>query len=249
MEIDIPPWLQWVSYLAGDTWPQGRATGMFRIDDFFHAAAEELDELIPDLNQVRGETLSILFGETAQAADERFRTLFDGDYAVNKLSDAVRALGESAGYTGSEIEYSKLSIVVGLALAAAEISYSLSMSGPTGGASLGWIPPIEMFTMAAFRRWVVQAGGRVVGMLRSREGRAMVRREIRQEAWQELAIWGTQEGIVYKLQGDHYVPNSERLLLGAVASTVGGGAGEEPLFRFPQAWVPPEASSDAQARG
>ena len=225
MEIDIPPWLQWVSYLAGDTWPQGRATGMFRIDDFFHAAAEELDELIPDLNQVRGETLSVLFGETAQAADERFRTLFDGDYAVNKLSDAVRALGESAGFTGSEIEYSKLSIVVGLALAAAEISYSLSMSGPTGGASLGWIPPIEMFTMAAFRRWVVQAGGRVVGMLRSREGRAMVRREIRQEAWQELAIWGTQEGIVYKLQGDHYVPNSERLLLGAVASTVGGGAG------------------------
>ena len=59
----------------------------------------------------------------------------------------IRALSESALYVGSEIEYAKLSIVVGLALAAAEISYSLSMSGPTGGASLAWIPPIEMLTI------------------------------------------------------------------------------------------------------
>jgi len=225
MEIEIPPWLQWVSYLAGDTWPQGRRIGMDLISETLDAAALDLDDLIPDLNMVRGETLSALIGETAQVADQRFSMLFDGDYAVDKLSEAVRALSESALYVGSEIEYAKLSIVVGLALAAAEISWSLSMSGPTGGASLGWIPVIEMLTIAAFRRWVVQVMGRVVSLLRTQLGRTMVLREVVTESGQEFGIWATQEGTVAGIQGDRYNPNSERLLLGAVASTVGGGAG------------------------
>ena len=92
MDINIPPSLQWVSYLAGSTWPQGSESGMFRIDEFFKAAAEELLNLEPDLYRVREETISVLFGDTAQVTDEQFALLFDGDYSVAKLADAVRAM-------------------------------------------------------------------------------------------------------------------------------------------------------------
>jgi glycerophosphoryl diester phosphodiesterase/predicted Fe-S protein YdhL (DUF1289 family) len=245
MDIEIPPWLEWVSYLAGSTWPHGSETGMFRIKDYYHATAGELEGLVPELNSVREETLSVLFGDLADAADEQFAMLFDGDYAMNKLADAVRALGDSAGSTGSEIEYTKLSVYVGLALAAAEISYALAMSGPTGGVSLGWIPITEMLTMAGFRRLVSLGMNRIFGMMRTTLGRTMVRQllrdaartaaprtfmqtvrhEVMQEARQELAMAGLQEGIIYGIQGDRSNMTGERLFVTGIASTVGGGAG------------------------
>lgn len=228
MDIEIPPSLQWVSYLAGGEWPQGSETGMQRIKEYFYAAADELEALIPDLNRVREETLSVLQGETAEAANEQFALLFDGDYAVDKLAIAIRALGDSAGHTGSEIEYSKLSILVGLALAAAEIMYSLAMSPPTWGASLAYIPIIELLTVMTIRQVVAFLMRRLVAMIRQMLTRTMVKRlayEITQEAFQELAMFAAQETIVAGLQGDRYNPNYERLWLGAVGSIVGGGAG------------------------
>ena len=228
MDIEIPPWLQWVSYLAGGEWPQGSETGMFRIKEYYYAAAEELEGLIPDLNRVRQETLSVLMGETAEAADEQFRMLFDGDYAVDKLADAIRALGDSAGYTGSEIEYSKLSILVGLALAAAEISYALAMSGPTWGGSLAMIPITELLTVMTIRQVVAFLIRRLFAKVRDMLVRTTVRRLVHegfQEAGEELALAALQEGIIYGLQGDRYNVNVDRLFMTGVASTVGGGAG------------------------
>ena len=228
MDVEIPPEFQWVSYLAGGSWPQGSESGMGRRQEFLAAAAEQLDELIPELNQVRGETLSVLMGETAQAALAQFALLFDGDYAVDKLSDAIRALGESSGYTGSEIEYNKLSIVFGLALAAAEISYALAMSAPTWGASTAAIPAIEWATIFTFRQLVAALLRRLAAKVREMLARTTIKRLVHegfQEAGQELAIAGTQEGLVYTSQGDNYRVNGERLLLNGIASTVGGGAG------------------------
>src|ERR1700754_4332893 len=117
-DIEIPQSLQWVSYLSGGQWPQGSETGMFRINEHFDATAGELKSLIPDLNRVRQETLSVLFGDTADAAAEQFAMLFDGDYAVDKLAEAVSALGDAAGDLGTEIESNKLQIVLCLAAAA-----------------------------------------------------------------------------------------------------------------------------------
>ena len=227
-DVEIPLSLQWVSYLAGGAWPQGSESGMVRIQEILADASEQLDDLIPELNRVRGETVSVLMGETAQEALEQFAMLFDGDYAVDKLSDATRALAQTSGYTGSEIEYSKLSILVGLALAAAEISYALAMSAPTWGASTAAIPIIEMLTVFTFRQLISFLLRRLAAKVRDTLARTTVRRLVHegfQEASQELAIAGTQETIVYKLQGDNYRVNGERLLLNGIASTVGGGAG------------------------
>src|SRR3954452_17204547 len=199
MDVEIPPWLQWVSYLAGGEWPQGSESGMFRIGEHFHGAAADLEDLIPDLNRVRQETHSVLFGETAQAADQQFAMLFDGDYTVDKLVKGITALGDMAGSLGTEIEYSKLSILVGLALAAVEISWALAAAPETLGGSLSTIPITEMLTTAAIRRLVALVLRRLAATVREMLTKTMVKRLLLEggvEALQELGFGLAQETIV-----------------------------------------------------
>lgn len=174
MSIDIPPALQWISYLAGSKWPQGDEDGLWRIGEHWKASAAEMSDLIPDLNRVRNETMSVITGETADTAEQEFAKLFDGDYSVDKLVEAMKALGETARQAGTQVEASKIEILVGLAMAAAEIIYAIAMAPWTFGASMAWIPPIEMLTMAAIR------------MLFSQLMRALVRRAI--EALTKTAV-------------------------------------------------------------
>ncbi|WP_066902293.1 toxin glutamine deamidase domain-containing protein [Mycolicibacterium houstonense] len=235
MDIEIPPDLQWVSYLAGGEWPQGSETRTRRIGEHYQAAAEQLQELIPELSRVRGETLSVLFGETADAAEKQFAMLFDGDYAVDRLVTGISAMGEGATNFGTEIEYSKLSIIVGLALAAAEISWCLANAGPTYGASTALIPVIEQTTVLTIRQIVMAALRRLLAKMRELLSRTMMNRLFRREmirasireAGQELAQGLTQEGIVQGIQAKngHADFRWDRFKTTAIASTVGGGAG------------------------
>ena len=149
MSLDIPPALQWISYLAGSKWPQGDEDGLWRIGEHWHASAAEMSDLIPDLNRVRNETMSVITGETANTAEQEFAKLFDGDYSVDKLVEAMSALGETARQAGTQVEASKIEILVGLAMAAAEVLYAIAMAPWTFGASMAWIPAIEAITIAA----------------------------------------------------------------------------------------------------
>ena len=60
---------------------------MFDLGEKWRASAAELAELVPDLNRVRAETLSVLAGQTGTAAQDQFKLLFDGDYSVDKLAE------------------------------------------------------------------------------------------------------------------------------------------------------------------
>ena len=152
MTIEIPPELEWVSYLAGSEWPQGDEDAMFRIGGHWRNSADDLAKLIPDLNRVRQETIASLSGETATAADEQFKKLFDGDFSVDKLVDAMAAVGDLAWDQGTQIEYTKLQVLSTLAIVAAEIAWAIYNSWETLGASLAWIPTFEGFGIAVIRQ-------------------------------------------------------------------------------------------------
>jgi hypothetical protein len=152
--LQIPAALQWVSYLVGSEWPKGDEDAMFRIGGDWHSHAEQLGGLIPDLNRVRSMTMSALQGETAEAADREFTLLFDGEAAVDKLANAMAALGDLAQGTGKSIEYTKLQILTSLAIAAFEISWAIAQTSVTFGASAAEIPVIEGCTSAAIRQAV-----------------------------------------------------------------------------------------------
>ena len=230
MDITFPPELQWVSYLAGGAWPQGSETRMWRINEHFASASADLQNLVPDLNRVRSETLSVLFGDTAMAASDQFDMLFGGDYSVDKLARGASALGDGAQSLGVEIEYSKLSIIVGLALAAVEISWCLANSIETGGASMAWIPSIEWATATSIRRLVATVFERIstkLGqMLQETTIKDLVHHGVR-ESFQELGQGLAQEGIVQGIQvgQGNSTWRPDLIRQNAFASMVGGGAG------------------------
>lgn len=233
MGIEIPPGLQWVSYLTGSEWPQGDETAMRRIGDYWRDAASDLSDLIPDLNRVRSETMSVLMGETADAAEEQFAMLFDGDYSVDKLSQAMSALGDLADGAGTEIEYTKLQIITSLAIAAAEIAWALAAAPETFGGSLSLIPPAEAATIMTVRQLVMMLLRQLLRKLGEAMTKTMVRRLLREAAQeiaiglgQELAIQGFQvaqgnrDGIDWKQAG---IVTAASGIGGAVGSPVGEG--------------------------
>ncbi|WP_166906856.1 hypothetical protein [Mycobacterium sp. DL440] len=152
--LQIPGPLQWVSYLVGSQWPKGDEDAMYRIGGEWGDRAEQLTGLIPELNRMRSSTSSVLQGVTAGAADGQFALLFDGDASVDKLAEAMAALGTLAESTGKNIEYAKLQILTSLAIAAFEISWALAQTSVTFGASAAEIPLIEVTTSAAIQRIV-----------------------------------------------------------------------------------------------
>ncbi|ANW66310.1 hypothetical protein BCA37_24485 [Mycobacterium sp. djl-10] len=239
MSIDIPPALQWISYLAGSKWPQGDEDGLWRIGELWKASAEEMSDLIPDLTRVRQATMSVITGETAAIAEQEFAKLFDGDYSVDKLVEAMKALGETAREAGTQVEASKIEILVGLAMAAAEILYAMAMAPWTFGGSLAWIPAIEALTIVAIRalfsqliralvRRAVEALTKTAVLRLLRNVATQSAQEIAEEVIINLSIQGYQVGQGHKdeIDGGDVATAAK----GAAAGGAAAGAVHGPAF-------------------
>ena len=231
MTLQIPGPLQWLAYLTGSEWPQGDESAMFRIAQYWRDSADELAELIPELNRVRHQTSSVLSGATADAAAENFRLLFDGDYSVDKLADAMSALGELCKNAGTEIEYTKLQIITSLAIAGAEIAYAIACAPATFGGSLSWIPPIEAITLATVRVLVSQLLKRLTTAVTEALTRTAVKKLIKatvKEAVQETAESFGQELLIQQIQigqGHRDGVDWQQLKNNAIGGGAGGAAG------------------------
>ncbi|MCT7659697.1 WXG100-like domain-containing protein [Mycobacterium deserti] len=226
MTIQIPGSLQWVSYLVGSEWPEGDEDAMFRIGDQWHSSADQMAVLIPSLNRMREKTSSVLQGVTAGAADDQFALLFDGDASVDKLAEAMAALGDLAQSTGRSIEYTKLQILTSLAIAAFEISWALAQTSVTAGASAAAIPVIEGATSAAIRQIVSLLLKQIMTDLGNTMRRTMVHRIVKkagvesaEAVGQELAIQGIQQS-----NGHQKGYDWQKVGVVAAANAAGGAA-------------------------
>jgi hypothetical protein len=199
VSLQIPSYLQWVSYLVGSEWPKGDEDAMFRIGNEWRARADDMTSLIPDLNRMRASTMTALQGLTAGEADDQFRLLFDGDASVDKLAKAMAALGDLSDGTGKNIEYTKLLILTSLAIAAFEISWALAQTSVTGGTSAAQIPVIEATTSAAIRQTVSILLRRIMTDLGNTMRKTMVQRIVK-KAGVETAEGVGQELFIQSIQ-------------------------------------------------
>jgi hypothetical protein len=226
MSLEIPGSLQWVSYLVGSEWPKGDEDAMFRIGDDWRTHAEEITGLIPELNRVRSSTMSVLQGQTSEAADQQFTLLFDGDASVDKLAQAMAACGELTQGTGKNIEYTKLQILTSLAIAAFEISWALAQTSVTFGASAAQIPIIEGCTSAAIRQTVSTLLRRIMSDLGTAMTKTMVHRIIK-KAGVEMAEAVGQDLFIQSVQRANRHQNGfdwNQLGLVAASNAAGGAA-------------------------
>lgn len=199
---------------------------MFRIGSDWRASADDMTALIPDLNRMRASTMSALQGVTAGAADEQFKLLFDGDASVDKLADAMAALGGLADGTGKNIEYTKLQILTSLAIAAFEISWALAQTSVTFGASAAQIPIIEGATSVAIRQTVSMLLRRIVSDLGTAMTRTTVHRIVK-KAGVEMAEAVGQDLFIQSVQranGHQHGFDWNRTGLVAVSNAAGGAA-------------------------
>ena len=224
MTLQIPGPLQWVSYLVGSQWPKGDEDAMYRIGGEWGNRAEQLRELIPELNRMRAGTSAVLQGVTAGAADKQFALLFDGDATVDKLAEAMAALGELAESTGKNIEYTKLQILTSLAIAAFEISWAMAQTSVTFGASAAQIPIIEETTSAAIHRMVSVALKDLMTDLGKAMTKTTVHRIIKKSGVEAAEALG-QELFIQNIQQSKGHQNGydwNRLGTVALANSVGG---------------------------
>ncbi|WP_378737169.1 ADP-ribosyltransferase [Nocardia brasiliensis] len=126
MTITMPPWLEWLSFLAGSEWPQGDEDQMFALAEDWQRAGTELLTIIPDLRGATSTTLASYTGDGADVMKADFDTFFAGDHSIEALAKSLTDLGKYAKNCGTQIEYSKLQIITTLAITAAEIAWALS---------------------------------------------------------------------------------------------------------------------------
>jgi hypothetical protein len=225
--LQIPGYLQWVSYLVGSQWPKGDEDAMFRIGSDWRTSGEDMAGLIPELNRMRSATMSALQGVTAGEADDQLRLLFDGDASVDKLAQAMAALGDLADGTGKKIEYTKLQILTSLAIAAFEISWALAQTSVTFGASAAQIPVIEATTSAAIRQAVSMLLRDIVTDLGSAMSKTMVQRIIKKAGVEMTEAVGQELFIQSIQQANGHQKGFDWNKIGVVAAANGvGGAAQ-----------------------
>ncbi|MGV0815341.1 hypothetical protein ABQF34_25595 [Mycolicibacterium boenickei] len=224
--LQIPGALQWVSYLVGSQWPKGDEDAMYRIGGEWGDRAGQLSSLSPELNIMRARTSAVLEGVTAGAADEQFALLFDGEASVEKLAEAMAALGTLAESTGKNIEYTKLQILTSLAIAAFEISWALAQTSVTFGASAAQIPIIEGTTSVAIRQVVSMLLKDIMTDLGKAMTKTTVHRIVKKSAVETAEAVG-QELFIQSVQqsnGHQTTFDWNRVGIVALANSVGGAA-------------------------
>lgn len=122
----MPSGLQWLSYLAGASWPKGDEDALFALGDDWHTAATSLHEVVAALRAACDTALANYSGDGEDKMKAQFDKFFTGDQSVEKMSEQLKQLGDAVRQCGTQVEYSKLQIIITLAILAAEIAYALA---------------------------------------------------------------------------------------------------------------------------
>jgi RHS repeat-associated protein len=137
------------------------------IAECLQAAANRLEELIPNLDWVRAATQAVLVGEFAAAAGLHFDMWFNGPYAVAKLVEALRGLRGLAANLSGLIREAKLRAISTLVITEETIRWAVASADFTDGLSLAEIAIALRTAMLAIDRLMMEVAEHIVEALAS----------------------------------------------------------------------------------
>src|SRR6266567_3141511 len=121
MSIEIPPGLQWLSYLAGSSWPKGDEDKLFALSKVWGASATDLENIIPALHAACDTALANYSGSGADQMKSQFDGFFSGDNSIENMVKGLQQIEGSVYDCGTQTEYAKLQIIIMLAIMGAGI--------------------------------------------------------------------------------------------------------------------------------
>ncbi|PXX71428.1 hypothetical protein DFR70_101851 [Nocardia tenerifensis] len=125
MSLDLPQELRWLGWIAGTTWPDGDEDEMWAIAAAWKTASEELQALLPDIDRAKLDTVRAYpQGAAADEMGKLFDGLRTGDQSLESLAQLLQQISDSAFDMGTQLQATKLTIIVSLCWLAMEILWA-----------------------------------------------------------------------------------------------------------------------------
>ncbi|WP_067806288.1 WXG100-like domain-containing protein [Nocardia beijingensis] len=125
MTLHLPDGLQWLAWVAGTTWPKGDEDAAWAASEAWKTASKELEALLTAIDEAEQTTVSAYpQGEGGAAMGARYDVLRTGDQSLEALAKLMSTVGDSAFDMGTEIQATKITVIVTLAWLALEILWA-----------------------------------------------------------------------------------------------------------------------------
>ncbi|MBF6353124.1 hypothetical protein IU449_00925 [Nocardia higoensis] len=125
MTIDMPEGLRWLAWVAGTTWPEGDEDLTWAVSEAWTTASRELEALLADIDAAKQATIDAYpHGEGGAAMGARYDSLRSGDQSIEALAKFMGTVGDSTFDMGTEIQATKITVIVTLAWLAIEILWA-----------------------------------------------------------------------------------------------------------------------------
>lgn len=121
----MPDGLKWLAWVAGTAWPEGDEDACWDVAEAWKAASAEIEALLAGIDEAKATTVAAYpQGEGGTAMGSRYDILRTGDQSVEALAELMRTISDSAFDMGTEIQATKITVIVTLVWLALEILWA-----------------------------------------------------------------------------------------------------------------------------
>ncbi|MFI6172670.1 hypothetical protein ACIBCN_38240 [Nocardia sp. NPDC051052] len=125
MSMDLPEDLRWLGWIAGSTWPDGDEDAMWAIAAAWKTASQELKAQLAHIDTAKqGTVRAYPQGHAAEEMGHLFDGLRSGDQSLESLAQYLEQISDSTFDLGTQLQATKLTIVISLVWLAMEILWA-----------------------------------------------------------------------------------------------------------------------------
>ncbi|WP_101462697.1 WXG100-like domain-containing protein [Nocardia fluminea] len=125
MTLIMPDGLKWLAWVAGTAWPEGDEDACWDVAEAWKTASAEIEALLAGIDEAKATTVAAYpQGEGGTAMGSRYDLLRTGDQSVEALAELMRTISDSAFDMGTEIQATKITVIVTLVWLALEILWA-----------------------------------------------------------------------------------------------------------------------------
>ncbi|MFD6156123.1 hypothetical protein ACFWF7_24305 [Nocardia sp. NPDC060256] len=125
MSMYLPEELRWLGWIAGSTWPDGDEDQMWAVAAAWKTASEQLQAQLAHIDTAKQSTSRAYpQGHAAEEMGKLFDGLRSGDQSLDSLAKYMQQISDSTFDMGTQLQATKLTIVISLAWLAMEILWA-----------------------------------------------------------------------------------------------------------------------------